>query len=112
MPRWSAPYVDMFSADFGDAEPYLGLPQENRAAYQAASVHRLAENLRGKLLLIHGTSDRNVPFSHTMKMVDALIEAGKPFDLLVLPGRDHNLWRNDSYVRNVRRHYFEEHLKP
>jgi len=109
----SAPYVDIAGANFGDAEPYIGLPQENRQAYQDASNLLLAENLKGRLLLIHGTGDANVPVSHTLKMVDALIEADKPFDLLVLPGRDHRLWRNaHSYVRELRRRYFQEHLKP
>jgi len=109
----SAPYVELAGADFGDAEPYLGLPQENRQTYQDTSNLLLAENLKGRLMLIHGTGDFIVPVSHTLKMVDALIEADKPFDLLVLPGRDHRLWRNaHSYVRELRRRYFQEHLKP
>ena len=46
---------------------------------------RLASNLEGKLLLIHGTSATAPGVSNTMKMVAALIQANKPFDLIVLP---------------------------
>ncbi|HEY4580642.1 MAG TPA: prolyl oligopeptidase family serine peptidase, partial [Candidatus Acidoferrales bacterium] len=72
-------------------------------------------NLKGKLLLIHGTSDTAVPFSQTMQMVDALNRAGKPYDLIVLPEWGH--WENEtrateSYRLEAYRRYFQEHLKP
>ena len=60
--------------------------------------------------LIHGTSDRLVPFSHTMKMVGALDRAGKPHDLLVLPEPGH-LDREVYSGKHIHR-YFQEHLKP
>ncbi len=55
----------------------------------------LAENLRGKLLLIHGTGEGAVLLGHTMRMIDALIKADKQFDLLLMPGETHltfNVW--------------------
>ena len=79
----SAPVVDLSEQQWH--EWYMGLPQENAEGYAYASNLRLAGNLEGKLLLIHGTSDTGVPFSATMKMVEALIQAGKPYDLIVLP---------------------------
>ncbi len=88
----------------------MGLPQENREGYDYASNLLLAGNLAGKLLLIHGTSDTGATFSGTMKMVEALTQAGKPYDLIVLPEEGHDpraRYRMDS----VRR-YFQEHLKP
>lgn len=87
---------------------FFGSPQENREAYEYASNLRLAGNLKGKLLLIHGTSDIWVPFSHTMKMVDALFRAGKSYDLMVLPEQGHG----GPYVQEAARRYFQEHLKP
>ncbi len=74
---------------------------------------RLAGNLKGKLLLIHGTSDIDVPISHTMKMVEALIQAGKPYDLLILPEQP-RVPRGISaaYQRDAFRRYFQEYLKP
>ncbi len=98
-------------------EVLMGRPQNNKEAYEYASNQRLAGNLKGKLLLIHGTSDHNVPFSNTMKMVEALIRVGKPYDLIVLPEVDHNSAAggpvaNRSYAFEAVRRYFQEHLKP
>ena len=88
----------------------------NKEAYEYASNLNFAANLKGKLLLIHGTSDACGPFSNTMKMVDALIRAGKHFDLLVMPGQGHDITRrrgrSEPYWRESIRHYFQEHLEP
>jgi dipeptidyl aminopeptidase/acylaminoacyl peptidase len=71
-------------------EPYLGLPSENPAGYQAGSNLALAGNLKGALKLMHGTSDVNASLSTTMRMADALIRAGKHFELLIMPGQPHS----------------------
>jgi dipeptidyl aminopeptidase/acylaminoacyl peptidase len=71
-------------------EPYLGLPSENPAGYQAGSNLALAGNLQGALKMMHGTSDVNASLSTTMRMADALIRAGKHFELLIMPGQPHN----------------------
>ncbi len=93
-------------------EGYMGLPQEHPEDYRRASSLLLADQLKGKLLLIHGTSDVNATFSATMKMVAALIEAGKPHDLIVLPESNH--WprgKNQQYASVAQLRYFLEHLK-
>lgn len=94
-------------------EGMLGPPATNQQGYEYASNLPLAGNLKGKLLLIHGTSDIDVPISHTMTMVEALVRAGKPYDLLVLPEQPH-IARGISwvYMRDAIRRYFQEHLKP
>ena len=94
-------------------EPYMGLPQNNREAYEYSSSLRLAHKLKGKLLLIHSICDVNATFSATMKMVEALIRANKPFDLLVMPDQDHHPKGVSQryWLESVRR-YFQEHLKP
>ena len=105
-----APVVEPY-LDAATHEPYIGLPQNNKEGYEYASNLRLAGNLKGKLLLSIGTSD--FLFSHTMKMVDALIRADKPFDLLVLPEQSHGpTGRSGKYWREAVRRYFQEHLKP
>jgi dipeptidyl aminopeptidase/acylaminoacyl peptidase len=71
-------------------EPYMGLYESNKAAYDNASNPRLAGNLRGPLKLMHGTSDQNATMSTTMHIVDALVRAGKQFDMLILPGQPHS----------------------
>ena len=68
----------------------------------------LAPRLRGNLLLIHGDVDDNVHPASTLRMADALIRAGKRFDMLMLPGKDHGL--GDQYYNNVIRAYFRRHL--
>ena len=106
-------HVGVASAAISDMSEHRGFymsPQENREAYEYASNLRLAGNLKGKLLLIHGTSDSLVPFSHTMKMVEALDRAGKPYDLVVLPERGH--LEPEVYSGEYIHQYFQEHLKP
>jgi dipeptidyl aminopeptidase/acylaminoacyl peptidase len=106
-----APITDM--AEHSGWGTALGPPASNKQLYEDASNLRLASNLKGKLLLIHGTSDAAVPFSHTMKMVDALVRADKRFDLIVLPEWGH--WGNkriEKYWAEAARRYFQEHLKP
>jgi len=109
----SAPDVDLYDHTYGEVELYMGLPQNNREGYDYGSNLWLAGNLKGKLLLIHGTSDVHVPFSATMKMVEALIRAGKPYDLIVLPDQAHGFTGTSAnYAREAIRRYFQEHLKP
>jgi dipeptidyl aminopeptidase/acylaminoacyl peptidase len=93
----------------------LGSPKDNREAFEDASNLSLAGNLKGRLLLVQGTHDTAVPFSHAMKMIDALTRAGKPYDLLVLPGWGH--WWPDTeewerYRLEAYRRYFQEYLQP
>lgn len=68
----------------------------------------LAPNLNGKLLLIHGDMDINVHPANTLRLADALIKAGKRFDMMILPGKDHGL--GDEYYINLIRTYFLENL--
>jgi dipeptidyl aminopeptidase/acylaminoacyl peptidase len=93
---------------------YMGLPQNNPEGYEYGSNLRFVAHLKGKLLLVIGTSDYN--FSGTMKMVEALIRAGKPYDLLVFPEQVHRTrsWTRKArtYYRDAVRRYFQEHLKP
>jgi dipeptidyl aminopeptidase/acylaminoacyl peptidase len=94
-------------------EGYMGLPQEHPAEYEFGSSVRLAGNLRGKLLLTHGTSDVNATFSATMKMVDALTRAGKPYDLAVFPEETHAFSAPTSrYWFEITKNYFVKHLRP
>jgi len=109
----SAPNLDL--SYLYSSSGNLGLSEKNRELDEYASNLRSAGNLKGKLLLIHGTSDVMAPFSNTMKMVEALIRAEKPFDLLVLPDQPHDIWSRVSgktYWRERMRRYFQEHLNP
>ena len=93
-------------------EVYMGMPEDNQVGYQYASNLTLIENLRGKLLLIVGTKDAGA-FVGTMRFLDALIEAGKQYDLLLLPDQGHHPeGASRTYTLNAVRRYFQEHLKP
>lgn len=80
-----------------------------RTNYDNQSNPALAENLQGKLLLAHGLMDDNVHPSTTLLMVQALIEAEKDFDLVVLPEARHG-FGNTRYFMKRRWDYFVEHL--
>jgi dipeptidyl aminopeptidase/acylaminoacyl peptidase len=70
-------------------EPNMGLLESNRAGYDAGSNVARASALRGRLKIMHGTSDPMAPLSTTMRMAQALIEADRTFDLLIMPGQPH-----------------------
>ncbi|MXX79204.1 MAG: prolyl oligopeptidase family serine peptidase, partial [Gemmatimonadales bacterium] len=87
-----------YEDDWG--EKYQGLLEEyadGATNYDNQANQLVAENLKGKLLIAHGTMDTNVPHSNTMLVVDALIAANKDFDLLLLPNRGHG-FGNEPYM--------------
>jgi dipeptidyl-peptidase-4 len=84
-----APPTDWLDYDTHYTERYLGLPNTDAAAYTEGSLLTYAADLQRPLLLIHGTSDDNVYFRHTLKLADALFRAGKDFDLLPLSSMTH-----------------------
>nr|WP_236695571.1 DPP IV N-terminal domain-containing protein [Mycolicibacterium chubuense] len=90
------------------AEKYHGdLSDEGK---QAISNVPLAGNLQGKLLLIHGELDDNAHPYHTMRLVDALIEADKDFDMVIIPGAEHALIGRMHYLYRRTWDYFVRHL--
>lgn len=76
--------------------------------YAASSNVEHADNLQGELLMIVGEVDRNVPPTTTLQVADALIDAGKTFDLLFMPGRGHT--SGGEYGELRRFDFFVEHL--
>ncbi|MFD9703021.1 DPP IV N-terminal domain-containing protein [Lentzea sp. NPDC059081] len=72
---------------------------DNPDAWARASNIELADQLRGKLLLIHGELDDTNHPDHTLRLADALIDAGKDFELLVVPGAEHLFIDRLAYVR-------------
>jgi dipeptidyl aminopeptidase/acylaminoacyl peptidase len=106
----TAPLVDLGHA-MAYTEHYMGLPQSNPEGYEAGANTALAGNLDGRLLIVHATKDVSAPFSGTMKMVDALIKAGKRFDLMILPEQGHvPFGEPGKYWMNLKHRYLEEHL--
>ena len=77
-------------------ERYMRTPNENFTGYANSSAIQLADKLQGNLLLIHGTSDDNVHFQNTLYYSDALVNAGKQFDMQVYSGKNHSLLGNKT----------------
>jgi len=84
-----APVVDWRDYDTCYTERYIGTPQENPDGYERSSLLTYGSQLKRPLVLIHGTADDNVLFFHSLKLSQALFRAGKPHELLPLPGLTH-----------------------
>jgi dipeptidyl aminopeptidase/acylaminoacyl peptidase len=78
--------------------------------YDNQANQLLAKNLKGKLLITHGTMDDNVPPSNTMLVVEALIKANKDFDMILYPNQRHNYRDMTKYMTRKRWDYFVTHL--
>jgi dipeptidyl aminopeptidase/acylaminoacyl peptidase len=99
-----------YEDDWG--ERYQGLLVRGGGSdnYAAQANQTRAANLEGKLFLIHGMMDDNVPPYNTLLVVDALVKANKDFDLLMLPHARHGFGGDSSYVMRRRWDYFVKHL--
>jgi len=78
--------------------------------YDAEANQSMAKNLKGHLLLAHGTMDNNVPPYNTLLVADALIKANKDFDLLMLPNQPHGYGNMSNYMMRRRWDYFVKYL--
>jgi len=99
-----------YEDDWG--EKWQGLLKTNpdgTTNYDNQANQLLAKNLKGKLLLMHGTMDTNVPYYNTLLVVNELIAANKDFDLLLVPNRGHGFFL-EPYVIRRQWDYFVEHL--
>lgn len=95
-------------------ETYHGVRQVTGADGKASFECRIPTNielagkLKGKLMLVTGDEDDNVHPASTIRLAKALIDHGKRFDMMILPGKDHQVWC--SYYVNLIRYYFVENL--
>jgi dipeptidyl aminopeptidase/acylaminoacyl peptidase len=87
-----APVTDWRDYDSIYTERYMGLPQDNPDGYNVSSVVQAAANLHGKLLILHGAIDDNVSLRNTMRLVEALQDANKDFELMIYPSSRHGIF--------------------
>jgi dipeptidyl aminopeptidase/acylaminoacyl peptidase len=95
------------------AEKWAGLEvksHDGTSNYDSQANQNIAKNLKGKLLLAHGTMDNNVPPNNTLLVVDALIKANKDFDLLMIPNVAHGYAEASLYMARRRWDYFVKNL--
>lgn len=107
-----APVTDWHLYDTIWTERYLDHPDDNTEGYEKSSPVTYAAQLEDALLIVHGTGDDNVHPQNTMKMSDALIEAGKVFEQAIHPGQKHGY--RDKASRNFYERmteFFDRHLK-
>jgi dipeptidyl-peptidase-4 len=108
-----APVPDERLYDTIYQERYMGLPQENEAAYHDGSALFFADRLRGNLLLVHGSGDDNVHFQGSERLINALVAADRPFTLMVYPNRSHCICEGQGtelHLYSLLTRYLEEHL--
>jgi dipeptidyl-peptidase 4 len=110
-----APVPDQRLYDTIYQERYMGLPKENAEGYRIGSAINFADGLKGKLLVVHGSGDDNVHYQGTERLVNRLIELGKPFDMMVYPNRTHSISEGPgttAHVYHLIARHFLDHLQP
>ena len=101
----------VYEDDWG--ERYQGLLEktpDGKDSYDIEANQTFAKNLKGHLLLAHGTMDNNVPPYNTLLVAEALIKANKDFDLLMLPNQPHGYGNMSNYMMRRRWDYFVKYL--
>jgi dipeptidyl-peptidase-4 len=108
------PVTDWHYYDTIYTERYIGLLPQNEESYQSSSPIEKAGQLRGKLLIAHGTGDDNVHFANTLAVVGKLIESGKSVEVLPIPGRGHGVSDPPAriFLMNRVTEFFVENLAP
>ncbi len=91
-----APVTDWTLYDTGYTERFMRRPQVNGRGYREASLLNKAADLTGEVLIIHGTADDNVHVQHTMQYIDALVNAGKQFEMQLYPDDNHHLRKGNN----------------
>ncbi|MDR6784006.1 dipeptidyl-peptidase-4 [Pedobacter africanus] len=107
--------TDWHLYDSAYTERYMDSPKENPEGYKSSSVFTYVKNLKGHLSLAQGTMDDNVHMRNTMKLVDALMEADKDFDLMFYPGAAHGwfyLPHKAKFERRAREAFIKKYLFP
>ncbi len=92
-----APVTDWRLYDSGYTERFMRRPQVNESGYNDADLTHLAAGLKGELLIVHGNADDNVHVQNTWRMVEALINADKDYQMLIYPDDNHFLKLGKHY---------------
>jgi dipeptidyl-peptidase 4 len=109
-----APVTDWRLYDTFYTERYMDTPEDNPDGYEASSVFPYVDNLSTPLLLMHGMADDNVTFDNTTRLMAALQEKGKAFELMTYPGQRHGI-RGEKlqvHLMKTRMAFLDRHLKP
>lgn len=106
------PVIDWKMYEIMYTERYMDSPQNNPEGYKQANLLDKVQNLKGKLLMIHGAQDNVVVWQHSMKFLKAAVDNGVQLDYFVYPGHEHNVLGKDRvHLMQKITDYFDEYLK-
>ncbi len=99
-----------YEDDWGEKwQGMLEVNPDGTTNYDNQANQLIVDNLKGKLLIAHGSMDSNVPPNNTLKVVEELMNANKDFDMLIFPNSRHGFRQRDFWMRK-RWDYFVQHL--
>ncbi|MFC7348727.1 DPP IV N-terminal domain-containing protein [Chryseobacterium zhengzhouense] len=106
------PVIDWSMYEIMYGERYMDTPQENPQGYAASNLLDKVQNLKGKLLMIHGAQDDVVVWQHSMKFIKSAVDHGIQMDYFVYPGHPHNVIGKDRvHLMQKVTDYFDLYLK-
>ena len=107
-----APVTNWRFYDSVYTERYMQTPQENASGYDQNSPINHVKLLKGKYLLVHGSADDNVHVQNTMRMVEALVQSNKQFDMFIYPDKNHGIYGGATryHLYNKMTNYLLENL--
>ncbi|WP_073293359.1 S9 family peptidase [Chryseobacterium polytrichastri] len=106
------PVIDWSMYEIMYGERYMDTPQENPQGYATANLLDKVQNLKGKLLMIHGAQDDVVVWQHSIKFIKSAVDNGVQLDYFVYPGHPHNVIGKDRvHLMQKVTDYFDQNLK-
>ncbi|SHH86003.1 dipeptidyl-peptidase-4 [Chryseobacterium oranimense] len=106
------PVIDWKMYEIMYGERYMDTPQENPQGYAVANLLDKVQNLKGKLLMIHGAQDDVVVWQHSIKFIKSAVDNGVQLDYFVYPGHPHNVIGKDRvHLMQKVTDYFDQYLK-
>lgn len=107
-----APVIDWGYYEVMYGERYMNIPKENPDGYENTNLNNLAENLSGKLLIIHGDKDPVVVLQHSMSFLKSCIDKNTYPDYFIYPGHEHNVYGKDRvHLFEKITRYFDDFLR-
>jgi dipeptidyl-peptidase-4 len=106
------PVLDWRMYEIMYTERYMDTPQENPEGYERSSLFSYVDNLKGRLLLIHGSSDDVVLLQHSLRYVRECVRRNKPVDFFIYPEHGHNVVGRDRvHLFEMIEHFLVENLR-
>ncbi|MCC2589657.1 S9 family peptidase [Chryseobacterium sp. MFBS3-17] len=106
------PVIDWRMYEIMYTERYMDTPESNPEGYAQSNLLDKVQNLKGKLLMIHGAQDNVVVWQHSVNFLKAAVDHGIQVDYFVYPGHEHNVMGKDRvHLMQKVTDYFDQHLK-